>query len=125
MPDTLARATISREIAHNRSQRGYRHPKGMPEDCTAKLQLESDRLYFKLDMDDLPNERREKKWEWCERITSQSEFAVKPERMGSGKVVTVAVYKDGYAFTIGGLDLKKTVEALRSAENILRQAANN
>ncbi|MCY4226729.1 MAG: hypothetical protein OXF20_03360 [Gammaproteobacteria bacterium] len=99
-------------------------PNGMPEDCTVKLQLENDKLCFKLDLYDLPNE---KKWEWCERITSQSELAVKPGKMGSGKVVTVAVYKDGWIrFNDRGvLDLKKTVAVLRSAEKILVKAAKN
>ena len=96
----------------------------MPEDCTVKLQLEDDKLCFKIGLNNLPNE---KKWAWYERITNQSELAVKPRRMGSGKVVTVAVYKDGWIrFNDRGvLDLKKTVAVLRSAEKIPRQAANN
>ncbi len=98
--------------------------KGIPEDCSAYLQLEYDKLCFKLDLNDLPNEKR---WEWCDRITSQSELAVKPSKMGSGNVVTVAVYEGGWIRfdDRGVLDLKKTVEVLRSAEKILRQAANN
>ena len=101
-------------------------PKGIPEDYSdyLKLQVENEKLCFKLTLNDWPNE---KKWEWYERITSQSEFAVKPKRMGSGKVVTVAVYKDGWLRfdDRGVLDLDKTVGVLRSAEEILRQVTNN
>lgn len=107
------------------------YPHGLPSECPVYLQLESipnsknTRLCFKFDAYKVEEPRREKKWEWNERIVGQSEFAVKPKRMGSGGTVTVAMHDGWLRFDDRGkFDLDKTVAVLRNAEKILLQAAD-
>ena len=92
----------------------------------AYLQLEMERLCFKVDAEGLSAERQnELKWEWNERITGQHEWVVKPKVMRRGETMTVAVHEDGWLRYDheGELDLDATVELLRQAELVLTAAA--
>ena len=91
----------------------------------AYLQLEMERLCFKVDAEGLSAERQnELKWEWNERITGQHEWVVKPKVMRRGETMTVAVHEDGWLRYDheGELDLDATVELLRQAELVLTAA---
>ena len=92
----------------------------------AYLQLEMERLCFKIEAEGLSAARQnELKWEWNERITRQHERVVKPKVMRRGKTMTVAVHADGWLRydDEGVLNLDATVESLRQAERVLTAAA--
>ena len=103
-------------------------PPGLPGDCPAYLQIETTNLCFKVDASGFSDKHQEQmKWEWNDRITRQSDLAVKPKVMRKGSTMTVAVHRDGWLrFTDDGVfDLNSTVNTLRSAEKILLEASTN
>ena len=101
-------------------------PAELPDDHCAYLQLEQEKLCFKVSAGDaLAEKQDELKWEWNERITVQHERVVKPPKMRRGDTMTVAVHEDGWLRydDVGGLSLDGTIEALREAERVLIRAA--
>jgi len=100
-------------------------PAGLPDDHCAYLQLEHEKLCFKVSAGDASTARQDElKWEWNERITSQHERVVKPPVMRRGDTMTVAIHKDGWLrYDKGVLSLDHTVEALQEAEQVLLAAA--
>ena len=93
------------------------------------LQLEWEKLCFKVNTSEWPREDRHRlKWEWSERITCQDDERrlVRPPRMKLGKTMTVAVHQDGWLRynKEDMLDLDATVESLRKAEQV-RAAAES
>ena len=103
-------------------------PAELPDDHCAYLQLEHEKLCFKVSAGDASTEEQnELKWEWNERITSQHERVVKPPVMRRGATMTVGVYEhqDGWLRydAAGVLSLDRTVEVLREAEQVLLAAA--
>ncbi len=101
-------------------------PAEMPDDHCAYLQLEHEKLCFKVSAGDASTEEQDVlKWEWNERITGQHERVVSPPRMRRGGTMTVAVHEDGWARydDEGVLSLDRTVEVLREAEQVLLAAA--
>ncbi len=101
-------------------------PAELPDDSGCYLQLEQEKLCFKVSAGDSSTEKQgELKWDWNERITRQHERVVKPPVMRRGNTMTVAVHKDGWLRydDEGVLSLDRTVEVLREAEQILLAAA--
>ena len=101
-------------------------PPELPEGCPAYLQLEHDKLCFKVSAEDSSTERQDElKWQWHERITAQHERVVKPGRMRRGATMTVAVHEEGWLRydNEDNLSIDDTVEALQQAERWLLSAA--
>ena len=101
-------------------------PMELPDDPWCYLQLENEKLCFKVSAGDSSTEKQgELKWDWNERITRQHERVVKPSVMRRGNTMTVAVHEDGWLRydDEGVLSLDRTVEVLREAERILLAAA--
>lgn len=93
--------------------------------CEQYLQLEEDKLCFKIWVDENEN-KRELRSRWHSIIknnsTGFSELSIqKPTRFGSGKFMTVCVNKDDYRVTDAEnkIDFEKTVKLLKSAESLL------
>ena len=102
-------------------------PQGMPDgdDSRLYLQLEWDRLCFKVGAARASRERRnELKWEWNEKITGQHERVIKPKVMRQGSTMTVAEHQDGWLRydECGVLDLDASLDVLREAERTLLAA---
>jgi len=91
------------------------------------LQIEQGSLCFKIEEGE-PTMRLEKRREWSERILEagrDGNFPVeRPQRMGKGNTMTVAVFKDEFPVSDGEgrLDIGGTVEVLRRAADVLDQA---
>ena len=101
-------------------------PAGLPEGHCAYLQLEMEKLCFKVGTDSsLPEEQDQLKWKWHQRITAQHDRVSKPNVMRRGATMTVAIHEDGWLRYDGDgiLSLDDTVESLRQAEQVLLAAA--
>ena len=101
-------------------------PAELPDDHCAYLQLEHEKLCFKVWAGDSSTEKQDElKWEWNARITGLHERVVKPPVMRRGGTMTVAVHEDGWLRydDEGVLSLDRTVEVLREAEQVLLAAA--
>ena len=108
-------------------------PQEMPEgnDPSVYLQLEWERLCFKVGTNDASGERQnDLKWHWHQRIMAQKGAVRKPKVMRHGYTMTVAEHRaDGqkgwlrFEQVKGKLDLDATVKVLREAERILVSAA--
>ena len=100
------------------------HPAG-PDDSPCNLQLEYEKLCFKVNAWDHSSEgKKELKWYWNEQITNQDKRVVKPPVMRQGNTMTVAIHEDGWLRydDEGVLSLDCTIEALCEAERILLKA---
>ena len=103
-------------------------PPELPEGCPAYLQLEFEKLCFKVDAEDSSTAQQDElKWEWHKRITAQHEHVVKPNRMRRGATMTVAVHEEGWLRydEEGVLSLDDTAAALRQAGQLLVAAARS
>lgn len=96
------------------------------EECEQYLQLEENKLCFKIAVDD-ESRRTDLKWKWNERILNASKGSpvniVKP-MLRNGQCMTVAVFDGDYRQTDGEgkIDLDKTVLAIQEAQRILDKA---
>ncbi|MEN6324632.1 MAG: hypothetical protein ABFD18_00255, partial [Syntrophomonas sp.] len=95
--------------------------------CAQYLQLEQEKLCFKISVDDERN-RTNLKWEWHNRILKAAEDnellrLIKPV-LRNGQTMTVAVAEGDYRRTDsnGKIDLKKTIAVLKDAERVLVNA---
>lgn len=96
--------------------------------CEQHLQLEYDKLCFKVTVDN-EEERSNLRNSWYEAITqtaiSEGFNIKKPDRFGHGRVMTVAQYEGDYRVFDGDtLDLFRTLEILKKAEEVLNKARN-
>jgi hypothetical protein len=98
--------------------------------CNPYLQLEHDRLCFKIQVHE-PKRFRELRWEWHERILAicrvRGLHVVKPPRFGHGYTMTVAVLDGDYrvAGSDGAIDMKATVGLLRRVDEAFQVALAN
>ncbi len=93
------------------------------EDCAIYLQLEEERLCFKVEVED-KEARKPLRSKWHEIILRKArELDVPvsaPKRFGSGQCMTVCILdKDYREATRGALDLERTVRWLKKAEMVL------
>lgn len=92
------------------------------------LQIEGGRkeakLCFKVDAGGDGDWQEHLKWHWHARVLAVSEKqVVRPDKMRKGKTMTVAWWNDWLAFDADGkLDVSGTVENLKRAEGVLKQA---
>tara|TARA_R110001583_G_scaffold195324_1_gene371693 strand:+ start:5238 stop:6212 length:975 start_codon:yes stop_codon:yes gene_type:complete len=96
------------------------------DDCTQYLQLEEQKLCFKISVDD-PKNRRALRTKWYKRIQRQAEKVGlrvrKPGQFGNGQFMTVGICEDCRITDKGVLDLASTISRLREAEAILQKTA--
>ena len=100
--------------------------------CEQYLQLEHDKLCFKIIVHD-KEKRRPLRDNWCQALlkaTENEEFnefkIQKPVRFGNGDYMTVAVLVSDYRiYTDGKIDVVKTLKILKTAENVLKIARSN
>lgn len=94
------------------------------ENCKPYLQLEENKLCFKIKVDD-PAERKKLRNNWYKSIKSKcSDFEldlIKPARFGSGRHMTVIVAKEDYRTVKqdGCIDMVATVNNLKKAQLFL------
>ena len=82
-------------------------------------------LYFRVDAGGRTGEERRLREYWCERVKAVGgQRVVKPKKMGKGNTMAVACWKDEWlAFGMDGkLDLSNTVENLKQAESVWKEA---
>jgi len=94
------------------------------DECKQYLQLEQDKLCFKIWVKN-KDQRRALRAKWHKIIKNKANDVaiklVKPTRFGNGKYMTVCVFDAEYRKTTAGLiDMDATVEQLRKAENLLK-----
>lgn len=97
-------------------------------DCGSRyLQLEEERLCFKISIDE-PQERPPLVRKWSQAVISAGEAlgvpVVRPSRVQPAQTTTVALIRDGYRVPLkaGNLDLSGTLEILRAAERVMAHA---
>jgi hypothetical protein len=95
------------------------------EQCEQYLQLEENKLCFKVKVS-TTTDKRELRAQWYNILKSNSSeikglTIEKPHRFGSGKYMTVCINKDDYRVTKANnrIDIGKTIELLKSAESLL------
>ena len=101
-------------------------PEELSDEHCAYLQLEHEKLCFKVSAGDASIEKQDElKWVWNERITDQHERVCKPPVMRRGSTMTVAIHEDGWLRydDHGGLSLERTIQSLREAERVLLAAS--
>ena len=90
------------------------------------LQLEQDKLCFKImvEGESIRRNAREDAYESVQRTASQLSVNIeRPERMGNGKFMTVARWKEDYReITDGKLDMAATLKNLKKAQMIIDKA---
>jgi hypothetical protein len=96
------------------------------EDCKQYLQLEEDKLCFKISVKN-SRERQKLRSKWHKIIKDQSQVhtldLVKPSRFGNGEYMTVCILNGEYRETMNDkIDIGKTVIKLRKAEALLNSA---
>lgn len=96
------------------------------DDCEQYLQLEEDKLCFKISVDD-PDKRTDLKWKWNERIQKAGEnspIKITKPVLRNGQWMTVTILDGDYRQTDneGKIDLDKTLEVIREAERVLDRA---
>ena len=94
------------------------------DDCEQYLQLEEDKLCFKIWVKNI-EERTKLRSKWHEAIKAQAKRygldLVKPSRFGNGEYMTVCVFNGEYREIKNGvIDIDKTVDLLRKAESLLK-----
>ena len=104
-------------------------PRTVKSDERAYIQLEQERLCFRVDAADCDGDARQQlKWEWHERFMDLNiELVSKPNHMRVGASMAVAEWSDDWlSYGVDGtLDLDVTVETLREAERVLVAATGN
>lgn len=97
------------------------------EICRPYLQLEEEKLCFKIEVNDPRTEKRRQCRDfWHSRIMNKSLDSdlpiIKPGRFGSGQYMTVCEYGGDYRVqdASGVLDMDKTLNHLKQAENVLK-----
>jgi GNAT superfamily N-acetyltransferase len=94
------------------------------EECEQYLQLEEDKLCFKVWVSE-SHRRRELRTKWHERIKEKARKngipVKKPSRFGNGQYMTVCIYEGDYRKTNGDnvIDITSTVKLLKKAESLL------
>jgi hypothetical protein len=88
------------------------------------LQLEEDKLCFKVEFAKKDSdERRKFRWDWHSKImkaAEQIDFPLLKPHFGNGNTMTVAVYSNDYrTFVDNKIDVDKTLETLHKAEEVL------
>lgn len=100
------------------------------QECQQYMQIEQTSLCFKIAVDQ-PPKRAEFRSLWLARILAASRElnfpAVRPQRLGMGQTMTVAVFEGDYrnAKTDGTLDFEATLRTLRTAANLLDLAVTS
>jgi len=95
--------------------------------CKQYLQLQEDQLCFKIEVED-EDEYKRLRTKWHNKIVAAASEApidaVKPDRFGYGKHMTVAVIPEDYRATDeeGILDIAETLQRLQHAEGVLTRA---
>lgn len=103
---------------------GYWWHSQYDEECEQYLQLEEDRLCFKISVDK-SRDRKELRAKWHEQIKEKSnEYKLslkKPSRFGNGQYMTVCIYDGDYRVTNEDkvIDIASTVRILKKAESLL------
>jgi hypothetical protein len=98
--------------------------------CRQYLQLEGQKLCFKIAVDD-ESERKRLREEWHDAVVQTSESTSlpvqKPDRFGYGKHMTVAIVPGDYRVTDAKdiIDIDDTVARLRRAEDVLTLAVES
>ena len=96
------------------------------ETYTPYLQLEQEKLCFKIMVEDGSDRRnaRDEAFGELRQIASQSNVEIqRPDRMGNGKFMTVARWKDDYrVFNNGVLNMPATLENLKKAQTVIDKA---
>ncbi len=92
------------------------------------LQLEQEKLCFKVEVRDADKEKRQElKWKWNDLITGKSDSVVKPRVMRIGETMTVATLDHECGWLRfdenGKFDFERSIEVLKWAEKILSKAA--
>lgn len=93
------------------------------EECQQYLQLEQDKLCFKIWVNN-NSERKLLREKWHKAIYSKGQECgldiVRPKRFGNGEYMTVCIYDGDYRISHQGIiDFEKTIVRLRSAEELL------
>jgi hypothetical protein len=97
------------------------------DDCTIYLQLEYDKLCFKISVNEKENYSKLRN-QWHRKIVETSKghdlSVKKPARFGHGKQMTVAILENDYRVTDENnkLDLEMTIQKLTEAVTILDEA---
>lgn len=100
------------------------------DECEQYLQLEEDKLCFKIWVGE-PSRRRELRTKWHERIKEKAKEngipVKKPSRFGSGQHMTVCIYDGDYRITNNNnvIDISSTVKLLRKAESLLKSVCES
>ena len=94
--------------------------------CEQYLQLEQEKLCYKIAVDD-SDKKREYREKWYQRIINQSSAGFplrKPARFGTGQWMTVCIYDGDYRVSDdrGALNMEETVKRLKQAEEILESS---
>lgn len=95
------------------------------KDCRQYLQLEKEKLCFKISVNKT-EDRKRLRGQWYKTIKEKSgEYKLaltKPARFGSGKYMTVCIHDGEYRHTDsdGIINIEKTVSLLQKAESLLR-----
>ena len=91
--------------------------------CKQYIQLEHEKLCFKIEVEN-EKERRKLREDWSKKILNHCyQYDLdckKPDRFGNGRFMTIAVLAEYRVTDINGIiDIEKTVEILKNAENLL------
>ena len=101
------------------------------DNCEQYLQLEEDKLCFKISVGEKsPDVRRSLRSKWYELVRAKGQEygldLVRPRRFGNGKCLTVCVFNGDYRESDNDLiDMEKTVARLRKAECLLKSVDQN
>ena len=91
--------------------------------CRQYLQLEQEKLCFKIEVEN-GNDRKELRDDWCKKVLNDCNKydlnCKRPNRFGNGRFMTIAVLDEYRVVDKNGIiDMERTVERLKSAENLL------
>ena len=98
-------------------------------DCEQYLQLEEKTLCYKIRVDD-KDRRKKLRTQWHKKILTENDKKVnnivKPDRFGNGRYMTVCIHKGDYRAVDDKniIDMAKTIEILKSAENLLNKSCS-
>ena len=101
------------------------------DNCSQYLQLEEDKLCFKISVgENSPDERRFLRSKWYEIVRAKGQEygldLVRPRRFGNGRWMTVCVFNGDYRESDNDfIDMEKTVARLRKAECLLKSVDQN
>ena len=106
---------------------GYWWHSQSDHECEQYLQLEENKLCFKICVDD-PHHRRELRTKWHKLIQERAKEdklpVKKPSRFGNGQYMTVCIYDGDYRITNDDnvIDIASTVKLLKNLEFLLESA---